>query len=109
MYNQTLNEKLSRGYHVREPLLWSECVAVGDRDWITGHARRLAGINKEIVSYVPPRKLGEDQKSYDLRESEKNKLSQVVLRLALDSIAPIEQNHKNSLSILRAERSETGS
>ena len=66
MYNQTLNEKLSQGYHVREPL-WSESLAVGDRDWITGHARRLIGINKKIVSYVPPRKLGEDQKSYGLK------------------------------------------
>ena len=65
-YNHTLNEKLRVGYHFRESL-WSECVAVGDLDWIEGHAKRLVGINKEIVCYDPPRDLGEDEKSYGLK------------------------------------------
>ena len=33
----------------------------------------------------------------------KNKVSQIVLRFALDSIAPIEPNRRNSLPILRAD------
>ena len=69
-YSKTLEEKLSTGYHAREPL-WSECVAVGDREWIANYANRLAGINRKIVRDDSPIGLAEEQKSFGLKVSKR--------------------------------------
>jgi REP element-mobilizing transposase RayT len=65
-YQTTLADRLASGYHVRESL-WSECVAVGDEDWITDLAGRVKGIRQELVRYEFPDELGEDKVSYGLK------------------------------------------
>ena len=65
-YRRTLAERLAGSYHARESL-WTECVAVGDRDWISGLAVRVAGVQREVVRCESPSELGEEQASYGLK------------------------------------------
>lgn len=65
-YQLTLDEKLGTAYRTRESL-WSECVAIGDRDWIAKLAGGIVVGRKEIIRYEFPSELGEAQVSYGLK------------------------------------------
>ena len=70
-YRLTLEEKLACAYHAREPL-WSECVAVGDRDWVERLAGRIPGGRGEIVSHEVPVRMDEAEISYGLKVGSRN-------------------------------------
>ncbi len=65
-YHRTLAERLARNCRMRESL-WTECVAVGDRDWVSGLAVKVAGVQHEVVRYELPSELREEQVSYGLK------------------------------------------
>ena len=63
---KTLEEKVSTEYRTRESI-WSECVAVGDRQWIAKLADQLVIGHKEIIRYNCPGGLSESEETYGLR------------------------------------------
>jgi len=65
-YTTTLAEKLACGYHAREPL-WSECVAVGDKDWVVALAKGVRGVGRQIVRSETVEGVAEGSESYGLK------------------------------------------
>ena len=69
-YGVTLADLSAAAYHVREPH-WSECVAVGSRDWIESQASRLAVGRRAVHEFSHPQalSLAEEEPSYGLSAS----------------------------------------
>ena len=69
-YRSTLVEMSQVAYHVREPL-WTECVAVGSREWVAALSSRLVVGRRAIRELRSPGRLavGEEERSYGLDAS----------------------------------------
>ena len=69
-YEATLAELCATGYRVRDPI-WTQCVAVGDREWLETLFERVAVGKKAIVSAAdsPPMAVGDGAGSYGLSVS----------------------------------------